>query len=39
MQDSVRASPETAQPGAQPQFVIIQPGLVARTRTGYYDQR
>lgn len=30
MQDSVRASSDTA-PGAQPQFVIIQPGLIARS--------
>jgi membrane protein len=30
MQDSVRATSGTA-PGAQPQFVIIQPGLIARS--------
>lgn len=31
MQDSVRISSDTAPPGAQPQFVIIQPGVVSRT--------
>jgi membrane protein len=31
MQDSVRTTSETAPQGAQPQFVIIEPGLVART--------
>ena len=31
MQESVPASSETAPSGAQPRFVIIQPGLVART--------
>jgi membrane protein len=31
MQDSVRALPDTAPSGSQPQFVIIQPGLAART--------
>jgi membrane protein len=30
MQDGVRASPDTAPSEAQPQFVIIQPGVVAR---------
>ncbi len=31
MQESIRASSDTAPSGAQPQFVIIQPGLLART--------